>query len=86
MKYKIRAKILEITNLAILCEEIDFHVFTRFAGHVNLFETRLYDGKWESDKDFIDINFYLTDSDALYQCDDIISRLTKIIENNNKGC
>lgn len=78
---KIRSKICEIQYLAMLCKEQNYHCFTEFSAHVNMFNIRLYNGKWTSDKGSIRAEFSVTDSEyALGKADSVIYQLKSILK------
>jgi len=83
LKSKIRAKITEITYLAMLCEEIGFYCFVSFQAHVNQFSVKLHSVKKSYVKGEISTRFYLSDERyALEQCNSILYQLKSLLKKN----
>ena len=80
---KVRAKVLEIQYLAMICETLGFHCFTEFMPHCNLFKIQLYDGKWSVGREAIETEFYVDNKEkSIDRANEVIYQLKSIIKKN----
>jgi len=78
---KVRAKVLEIQYLAMICETIGFHCFTEFMPHCNQFKIQLYDGRWSVGREAIETEFYIDNEEkSIDKANSVIYQLKSIIK------
>lgn len=78
---EIRIKICEIQYLAILCQKVIIHCFTRFSPHVNRFSIDIYDGEWSKDGEYIQTDFSVEDTkQSIEKADCVIQQLKSILK------
>ena len=81
MKSKVRAKIIEIQYLALLCEEIGYYCFTNYSPHVNQFEVRLHSVEKSYTKGEIRTEFYVKGNEySIEKCNNVIYQLKSLLK------
>jgi len=79
---EIRKKVLEITHLAMEVKDLGYDCFVEYAAHIDELSVRLFDGKWEPEKNPLRASFYLTEEEALLKAESVIYQLKRILNNN----
>jgi hypothetical protein len=82
---EIRKKVLEITDLAMALKDLGYDCFVEYVAHIDSLTVRLFDGKWQSEKDPVITSFYLTEEKALLKSEMVISQLKNILYQNGVG-